>query len=501
MKNNIVVIFSSHRSEEFNNDFITHIGATIGVRHKVVCYPNFNQYSLSQIYNQAIEDHYEPNSIFVVCHNDIWFKTLNWGKQLVGKFNNIGFDIIGIAGSTYLPESGKWWDNPSKMLGIVEHSNGISEWVSAYSKEIYSVKDVVLIDGLFMSFDPDTIIHRFDESYKGFHFYDLSFCVPNYLDGCNIGVTTSIRVLHQSIGETNQEWENNRIQFVKQWADELPLVIPPSFKDLNPKLIAEPKVSVIIPTKNNLKYLRNNIFSWQDVVFYNNYEIIIADTGSDEAVIKEYDEFLNDKVRLIRYNYYNFGKINNDVVKNHVSKDTELVLFCNDDILLLNDALSRIVQIYNENRDNVGTIGIRLHYGDASIQHNGITVVRDSTNNIHLSHVDIKKTTSFFQGVNYNSLGNTGAFLLINKDVFIDVGYFNESYIECFEDVELNLNCFIKNKKNITVSDAVGYHYESISRDKSDDKLDKLNRDYFERLHPFYLKNKDVLDKHIRLIR
>jgi hypothetical protein len=42
MKNNIVVIFSSHLSEEENQKFIKHIDNTIGVKHKVVCYPNFN---------------------------------------------------------------------------------------------------------------------------------------------------------------------------------------------------------------------------------------------------------------------------------------------------------------------------------------------------------------------------------------------------------------------------------------------------------------------------
>ena len=223
MKNNIVVVFSSHRSEEFNNDFIAHIGATIGVRHKVVCYPNFNQFSLSQVYNQAIQEHTEKDCIFVMCHNDIWFKTSKWGKLLLSKFNNTNYDIIGVAGSTYLPESGRWWEDNKKMLGIVEHTNGLTQWVSQYSPEIYGVKDVVLIDGLFMSFNPDTIIHKFDESYKGFHLYDLSFCIPNYFDGCNIGVTTSIRILHESIGETNQEWELNRQQFVKQWEDELPI--------------------------------------------------------------------------------------------------------------------------------------------------------------------------------------------------------------------------------------------------------------------------------------
>ena len=163
--------------------------------------------------------------------------------------------------------------------------------------------------------------------------------------------------------------------------------------------------------------------------------------------------------------------------------------------------IRRCVEIYNQNKKDVGTIGIRLHYGDGSIQHNGISVVRDISENIHLTHVDLKKPENYHIEVNYNSLGNTGAFLLINKQLFINIGCFNEDYIECFEDVELNLNCLMKEKKNITVSDAVAYHYESVSRDKSQDKLEKLNHDYFERLHPFYIKNKSVLDKIIRLVK
>jgi len=489
MKNNIVLIFSSHLSEVENQEFIKHVNDTIGVKHKVVCYPNFNQFSLPQIYNQAIKEHYENNCVFVMCHNDIVFKTKNWGKLLLTKFNNTDFDIIGVAGSTYLPTTGRWWDDKTKMCGIVEHTNGLTEWVSQYSPEIHGVKEVVLIDGLFMGFDPDTIINKFDENYNGFHFYDLSFCIPNYLDGCNIGVTTTIRILHKSVGQTNQEWELNRQKFAKEWEDELPLTIPPIYKDINVKLTIKPKVSVIIPTKDNFKLLRNNIESWKDIVNYDNYEIIIADTGSPEEVIKQYDEFLNDNVRLVRYDYYNFGKINNDVVKNHVSDDTELILFCNDDILLLNDVLSRTVQVYNQNKSDVGTIGIRLHYGDGSIQHNGITIFRDNNNNIRLSHKDIRKTEKFSTDINYNSKGNTGGFMLINKTVFLAYGGFGEDYVECLEDVELNLKCKHQELKNITVSDAVAYHYESVSRNKYSGGDERFMIDY-KRLLLFIENNK-----------
>ena len=501
MKNKIIVVFSSHLGDEKNNEFINHIHNTIGVNHDILCYTNYNQYSLTEVYNKAIVDYNKDNVIMVFCHPDIIIKTKNWGKILLNKFNNTNFDIIGVAGTTFLNENGCWWTDKSKMFGIVEHTNGISTWVSEYSKEIPNVKEVVVIDGVFMAIDCNNIIHKFDEEFKGFHFYEIPMITSNYLDGCNIGVTTSIRILHKSIGMTNQEWENNRIQFAQKYKDELPLSLPPQYKDIISKLTVEPKVSVIIPTKNNFNLIKNNINSWNECVNYENYEILIADTCSSPDIINRYSEILSNKVKLIRYDYYNFGKINNDMVRNHVSEDTELILFCNDDVKLLNDVLSRCVEIYNANKENVGTIGIRLHFANADVQHCGITIVRDTTDNIHLTHTDLRKADNYFTGVNYNSLGNTGAFLLINKQLFIDIGYFNESYIECFEDVELNLNCLIKGKKNITVCDAVAYHYESISRDRSNDKLEKLNRDYFERLHLFYLKNKEVLNKIIRLVK
>ena len=217
MKNNIVVVFSSHLSEEENQKFIKHIGDTIGIKHKVVCYPNYNQFSLPQIYNDAISKHKAKDCIFVMCHNDIILKTRNWGKVLLNHFNNTKYGIIGIAGTTFIPENGMWWGDRSKMYGVVEHTNGISEWVSEYSKEYHGVKPTIMVDGLFMALDPDKIVKGFNEDYGKFHFYDITFCVDNYLEDIDIGVTTSIRVLHKSVGQTNQSWEENRQKFASEY--------------------------------------------------------------------------------------------------------------------------------------------------------------------------------------------------------------------------------------------------------------------------------------------
>ena len=488
-KTKIVVVYSSHLSDWENSKFTNHVMETVGVKYNhVACYINHNKFSLSEIYNKALREYTAEDTIIVFCHNDIIFRTKNWGRLLLNKFNNSDYDILGVAGSTYLPESGMWWEDRTKMVGIVDHTDGTREWSSVYSPERKGqITPTVLIDGLFMAVDPTNLEHDFDEDFKGFHFYDLSFCFPNYLDGCNIGVTTDIRILHKSIGRTNEQWEENRKLFSEKYYMELPYSIPPEYDEFHIKLKDNPKVTVIIPTKNNLKYITNNINSWNDVVEYDNYEIIIADTGSEKSVIDNYNSFLSDKIKLVQYNYYNFAKINNDVVKNHVSDDTEIILFCNDDIILLNDVLSRCVQIYNDNKETVGTIGIRLHFGDSSIQHNGISL-SIINNQLIISHKDIRKTNNYSTTVNYNSIGNTAGFLLIKREIFNRIGGFNENYIECLEDVELNLKCKLLGLNNITVSDAVAIHFESISRNKLSGGNERFMVDY-DRLKVFIMEN------------
>jgi len=224
LKNKIVVVFSSHLGDEKNNEFINHIHKTIGVNYDVVCYVNYNQYSLSEVYNRAIAEHNGDNVIMVFSHPDITIKTSNWGKILLNKFNYSNFSIIGVAGTTYLADNGCWWTDRTKMYGVVEHTNGISTWVSEYAppRKGY-IKPVILIDGLFMAVDCNNIEHKFDEEFKGFHFYEIPMVFNNYLEGCNIGVITDIRILHESVGATNEEWEKNRQQFVEKYKDELPI--------------------------------------------------------------------------------------------------------------------------------------------------------------------------------------------------------------------------------------------------------------------------------------
>ena len=228
----ISVVFSTR---EDNPKHIEHIKKTSGI-HKgleVIQYINNGEFSLTELYNRALKE--TTNDIVVFCHDDIIFETNNWGKKLLKSFSdNEGYGIIGIAGSREIPKSGMWWENPLHMYGQVYHKHNGNRWLSKYSpKKSNFLDNVVIVDGLFFSVDKNKIKTNFDEEVKGFHFYEVDFCFRNYLKDVKVGVTSDIDVTHLSIGQTNEEWEENRKIFTEKYKDNLPAKVKKEFGKQN----------------------------------------------------------------------------------------------------------------------------------------------------------------------------------------------------------------------------------------------------------------------------
>jgi hypothetical protein len=111
------------------------------------------------------------------------------------------------------------------MRGIVNHQKDGKTWQSKYSKDYGKISNVALVDGLFIAIDRNRIKHNFDEEFGGFHFYDISFTTPNYLDGVKVGVTYDVRVTHLSIGVTTPSWEENKKLYTEKYKDKLPYML------------------------------------------------------------------------------------------------------------------------------------------------------------------------------------------------------------------------------------------------------------------------------------
>jgi GT2 family glycosyltransferase len=497
----ITIVYSTHKDSEYNNKFRQHLLQTVGLKDvQILEYENHNEHSLSNVYNSGITE--SIYNMIVCCHNDIKLEK-NWGKKLLKDFeDNPDYGIIGKAGSCYFPESGVYWDRMNQtMVGqVYHHPPGEKKFLSRYSPKLPFLVPVVTIDGLFMSFDKTKCNHMFDTTIGKFHFYDHLFCIPNYLSGVKIGVTSSFEITHQSVGKPNDEFWESKDKFVEKWGSELPLdlkpesVYVPEIKEKTFKKFG--KVAIIIPTKGNVEMLLECVNSFYVHCNEKLFDIFIADTGStdDEKEIIKSNIELSSNIKLIEYDYYNFAKINNDVVKNHISDDYEFLLFCNNDIKILNNVITGMLDVFNTHH-GVGTVGCRLHFGDNTIQHDGVLIgYNQNTKTIQVGHYNLGNYYNFNTNIR-SVFGNTGGLLMIRNKIFNKLGMFNGQYTSCFEDVELNIENINNGYINYINSNCVAYHYESSTRNEDEDNLKKLTYDYNNILFP-KIKNSFEKIKH-----
>jgi glycosyltransferase involved in cell wall biosynthesis len=219
----ITIGFSTRK---IDNSFVELLKKSCGASNpQIIPIENEGKYSLPEAYNMILEQ--ATNDIVVLCHDDIYFDSKNWGSKILKHFKRSPeYGILGLAGSTQLPESAKWWEDFSKMKGIVNHEHEGKKWESKYSASLGNqIEDVVLVDGLFIVLNKKNIKQTFNEEIKGFHFYDVDFSFRNFIEDVKIGVMYDVRVTHKSIGQTNEQWEQNRIKFAEKHKDILPVKI------------------------------------------------------------------------------------------------------------------------------------------------------------------------------------------------------------------------------------------------------------------------------------
>ena len=499
----ITIVYSTHKDSEYNFNFKNHLQQTVGISDvQILEYINHNQYSLSELYNKGIKE--SKHNIIVCCHNDIKLEK-GWGKKLINDFvSNPEFGIIGKAGSCYFPESGVYWEKLSQtMVGqVYHHPDGQKKWLSRYSPKLPFLIPVVTIDGLFISFDKTKIKHNFEETIGKFHFYDHGFCIPNYLDDVKIGVTTSFEITHQSVGQPNQEFWESREKFVEKWGSKLPLDLKPSFiytpiiKRKEFKKLG--KIAIIIPTKGNVLMLKECVDSFYEHCDKDKFDVFIADTGSTNEEKKWIKENI-EGIKLLEYDYYNFAKINNEVVRSLPNDLYEFILFSNNDIKVMNDIVTGMLSVFDKNK-MVGTVGVRLHFKDNTIQHDGMVIYLKKENSSFLiSHLNLHNYYNY-STTTKEVIGNTGGLMMIRKNTFENKGMFNEKYNACFEDVELNVLLTSSGLKNYTCGECVSYHYESITRNEDKGKMTKEGYDYHNTLIPVVKQNIDKIKNNIIII-
>jgi hypothetical protein len=323
---------------------------------------NNGEHSLTEVYNQILNE--SENDIVVLCHDDIYFEKNGWGNKILDHFKKSDYGILGVAGSTYLPKSGMWWEDRRKMFGIVNHEHEGKKWESKYSNSLgKDIQQTVLVDGLFIALSQTRIKETFNLEVNGFHFYDVDFCFRNYLADVKIGVIYDVRITHKSIGMTTNNWEDNRRLFVKKYSEHLPI------KKI---LKTSEKLKILIFLKNIEELVDEKIKTLFDCLIKNGHTItsVIENNHLNSFLIKNgvklYD-FNNPPGYKVGDGKWSMTTPNGAVVSQpnvlYKISDTNY-----DVIITNNDILNQINSLYPE----IEKIVLCSYYGEVTTNHQSI---------------------------------------------------------------------------------------------------------------------------------
>ena len=240
-------------------------------------------------------------------------------------------------------------------------------------------------------------------------------------------------------------------------------------------LQSQPRVAIIIPTKNCGELVRQCINSLQQTIKHVAYDIILIDHDSNHPESIRYFQSLVGKHQVLHYKgIFNFSAINNWAISqiNH-SRYTHY-LFCNNDIEAIEeDWLERMVELGQ--KLDVGIVGAKLLYPDrAVIQHAGVEVgmfgAAEHYGKFMLNSQPDGTPCPGYLGalfVNKEMSAVTAACMLMRRDAFEQVEGFDEKLAVGFGDVDLCLRTREAGYRVIFCSQAVLIHHESYSRGKS----------------------------------
>ena len=257
------------------------------------------------------------------------------------------------------------------------------------------------------------------------------------------------------------------------------------------KILGEPKVTIIIPTRDKVDMLRRCIESVRARTTYQNHEIMVVDNESAEPETLSYlsEEFGG---RVLSYPHpFNYARMMNFAVSQ--VPDADFVLFLNNDTEVIREGWLEAL-LEHAQRPDVAATGGRLYYGEGQVQHEGIIIgwCGGSAGNVDFAGFDAYGETI------RNASAVTGACMMVRRETYLDLGGMEERLGVAFNDVDFCLRAREKGYFIVYTPYAELFHYESSTRGSLHPEEDE--RFFRERWgnpgdyqDPYYNPNLDII--------
>lgn len=231
----------------------------------------------------------------------------------------------------------------------------------------------------------------------------------------------------------------------------------------------EPLISIVIPSINQYKVVRRCLESIYAKSTYTNFEILLVDTGTTDGRVWKYYDYVaakHDNFKVIKWHEkpFSYARSCNEGAR---QAKGELILMLNNDTEVLTPDWLQLLG-GDAQRSEIGAVGCLLFYPDGyHIQHAGVGVglggVAANSFQMMTLQQQMSQTQHLYINTKHNMTVVTAACLMIRKELFDEVGGFDESYRITYNDVDLCLRVYEKGYQNLYTPHVRLLHHESIS--------------------------------------
>jgi GT2 family glycosyltransferase/glycosyltransferase involved in cell wall biosynthesis len=226
---------------------------------------------------------------------------------------------------------------------------------------------------------------------------------------------------------------------------------------------APPKVSIIVPTRHNRQLLDVLVPSLERTD-YPSWELVVVDNGGElEGHAEWYEQRLSglDASVIWWHEPFNYSAVNNAAAR---QADGSVLVFLNDDTRVRSaDWLWELAGWATH--DPIGTVGVQLMAADGTIQHGGVVIGMNGFADHLFAGLSPGADTLIGSTRWYrDGLANTAACVAIRRELFEEIGGFDERFELLGSDVALGLECHRRGYRNLTTPMVDIDHLESTTR-------------------------------------
>ena len=212
-------------------------------------------------------------------------------------------------------------------------------------------------------------------------------------------------------------------------------------------------------------------------------EVIVVDNHSSDESCAMVKQLFPQVILIENKENFGFSKGNNIGV---AQAKGEYLCILNPDTVVAEDTFTKILD-YAENSPKMGILGCQLVDGRGQF-------LPESKRNIPTPIVSIKKILGFSNSYYANSLSGSdigkvdvlvGAFMFLKKEIYKEVGGFDEDYFMYGEDVDLSYKVLKAGYHNLYYGKTTILHYKGESTLK--DKI--YTKRFYGAMHIFYKKH------------